>query len=122
MIDRKLPFIEYVIPQLGIFLLTSRPYSYEEKYVDEFVAKHKPGVRFQMTDDKMRRVIAKEIPFHWYSWFPCRNLPVEVAFNCISLLNHYVEIHKHSGRVPHIWLHCDSSSMRAPTFFGLYLM
>lgn len=108
---------KFRFPNGSATILTSRPDSYDEDEVYKFIDEFRPIVRFQMTDDRMKKERAINIPYHWLTWFPGRKLPVEVAYLCISLLNSYI---KTPGSV--LWLHCDSSTMRAPTFLGLYLM
>jgi hypothetical protein len=71
-----------------------------------------PKVRFQLTDDHIDWGGPR---FHWYPWIPGRSLPIELVYPAMVLLFHYVQS---PGA---IWMHCDSSSMRAPTFFGLFL-
>lgn len=119
--NNKFTHIKYRLPNGTSFILTSRPDAYEESQIDAFIEEFKPTVRFQITDDKMRRETASSVPFHWHSWFPGRRLPVEVAFQCLSLLNYYAHQCEKDTIIRKIWMHCDSSTMRAPTFLGLFL-
>lgn len=120
MFDKPLPYILYSVSPQSKIVLTSRPDSYETHRVQKFITEFNPIVRFQFTDDRLRVPQAKAVPYHWYSWFPGRRVPLEIAYNVISLLNTYMS----SDLIVHktLWFHCDSSTMRAPTFFGLYLM
>ena len=119
--SKKFTYIKYTIPNKTKFILTSRPDSYDDEVVNEFILEHKPCVRFQLTDDPMKKERAGDIPFHWLSWFPARSIPLEIAYFNVSLLNHYASKCENDAITRTIWMHCDSSSMRAPTFLGLYL-
>lgn len=112
MINEDYPYCEYKLPSGNSVILTPRPDSYCPEGVAVVLQKCQPRVRFQLTDDHIDWV---GIPFHWYPWIPGRNLPIELVFPAITLL---IEYTKTPGT---IWMHCDSSSMRAPTFFGLFL-
>jgi hypothetical protein len=106
-------YCEYPLPSGNSVILTPRPDWFSLEAVKVMTEKFKPKVRFQLTDDL---VDYPEGPvFHWYPWFPGRHVPVELVYPCLMLLNKY---NKTPGN---IWMHCDFSSMRAPTFFGLFL-
>lgn len=108
------PYIKYNVNGVT-FLLTPRPDSYDEQAVEGFVQTWRPRVRFQLTDDSVEKYLGHAIPMHWYGWIPGKRIPTELVFNAVSLINYYAD------RGATIWMHCDSSSMRAPTFFGHYL-
>lgn len=113
--ERPYPFVPYKLPNGTRVLLTPRPDVHLPKDVAQFIDDHEPKVRFQLTDDQMRRPILRPSRVHWYPWRPGRRLPVELVYPALVLLDGYVK------KRQTIWMHCDSSSMRAPTFFGLYL-
>jgi len=108
---------KYVLTNGRECYLTQRPDSAKPSSVQEFIAEKKPIVRFQYTDDMVERP-PNDPPVHWYPWAPCLNIPLECVYASCTLLDHYVN----SKEPGSIWLHCDSSTMRAPTFFGLYLV
>lgn len=108
---------KYVLPNGRECYLTQRPDSAKPSSVQEFIADKKPIVRFQYTDDMVERP-PNDPPVHWYPWVPCRDIPLECVYASCVLINQYVN----SKQPGSIWLHCDSSTMRAPTFFGLYLV
>lgn len=111
--ERTFPFVPYYLPNGTKVYLTARPDAYHPKGVAEFVDGFKPKVRFQFTDDPVDYHHGPRM--HWYPWRPLHRLPVELIFPVISLMSRYRNQRKT------MWLHCDSSSMRAPTFFGLFL-
>lgn len=97
--------------------MTQRPDAADADSVQEFIRYKKPIVRMQYTDDMVERP-PNDPPVHWYPWVPCLNIPMECVYASTMLLDHYAN----SPEEGSLWLHCDSSSMRAPTFFGLYLV
>lgn len=107
------PYIRYELPNGVTFLLTPRPDAYTPLGVDIFIAKFNPKVRFQFTDDIPD--YKATTPVHWYPWIPGKQLPTELVWAAVNLIDQYA---KTPGV---IWMHCDSSSMRAPTFFGHWL-
>jgi hypothetical protein len=58
-----------------------------------------------------------EIPTHWYCWIPGIEPAIETIWTALVLMHRF---DKSEDKRP-MWMHCDFSSMRAPTFFGLYL-
>lgn len=119
-------YSKYILPNGREVYLTQRPDSSTPESVAQFLVETKPIVRFQFTDNMIRypfvgRMDMKEAallpPAHWYPWVPGKNIPIESVFAFICLMDTYVN----QGTTGGIWLHCDSSTMRAPTFFGLYL-
>lgn len=115
MSDRNIRWSKYTLPNGKDVYLTQRPDSAKESSVGSFIAAKNPIIRFCFCDDFVQPPLG--VPWHWLPWLPGKQIPIENVFAFISLMNHYVECH--TG--PSIWLHCDSSSMRAPTYFGLYL-
>lgn len=120
-------YSKYVLPCGREVYLTQRPDVMEPNSLCTFLKTVKPIVRFQFTDnmvkypfthfkDEEAENILLDAQSHWYPWVPGKNIPIECVFAFICLMDSYVK--KASGA---IWLHCDSSTMRAPTFFGLYL-
>lgn len=107
------PYIKYELPNGVTFLLTPRPDRYTPLAVKQFKEQWNPKVRFQFTDDITE--YEDDTPFHWYSWIPGKKLPTELVWTAVSLISKYAKQHGV------IWMHCDSSSMRAPTFFGHWL-
>ena len=103
----------YTLPSKSAVFLTVRPDAYRASAA-AWVGKAGPSVRFSFTDDLV------EFPgmeHHWYPWIPLKNLPVELVWGFLCTFS-AIE----SKGPTRLWLHCDSSSMRAPTFFGLYLL
>lgn len=113
----RMRWTKYVLPNGREVYLTQRPDSAEPDSVQEFIRDKKPIVRMQYTDDPVERP-PNDPPVHWYPWVPCGNIPVECVFASNVLLDQFAN----SPQEGSLWLHCDSSSMRAPTFFGLYLV
>lgn len=114
MIDvSKYPYIKYELPNGVTFLLTPRPDAYTPLAVKNFIKTWNPKVRFQFTDDQPN--CEGDVPMHWYPWIPGKRLPTELVYAAVSLIDKYAQSHGV------IWMHCDSSSMRAPTFFGHWL-
>jgi hypothetical protein len=113
--DTQYGYIPYRLPNDTKIYLTARPDAYHPRAVERFVTKFKPKIRFQFTDDPVDYQ-GQPRTVHWYPWRPLRRLPVELIYPVLSLMNRYVNQRKT------MWLHCDSSSMRAPTFMGLFLL
>lgn len=111
---------KYVLPNGRECYLTQRPDSAKPSSVQEFIADKKPIVRMQYTDDMVERP-PNDPQVHWYPWVPCLNIPVECVYASCMMIDRYVNLPM-SDYPGSIWLHCDSSTMRAPTFFGLYLI
>ena len=113
-------YSRYNLPNGRAVYLTQRPD--RASGVRGFIDKTNPGVRFCFTDDLVKSPHVKpwsKIQWHWLPWVAGANIPVENVFAFISMFNHYNE---ELSLDQSIWLHCDSSSMRAPTYFGLALM
>jgi hypothetical protein len=104
---------KYELPGGTTFYLTVRPDSYPEETA-AWVAAAKPQVRFSFTDGL---VGFDGVEHHWYPWIPGKHLRPEFVYAALELMHHMM-----SSGTKTFWLHCDSSSMRAPTFFGLFLM
>lgn len=109
-------YSKYTLPNGREIYLTQRPDSASKWSVDKFIQEKKPIVRFQFTDDPVERPVS-DPPVHWYPWVPSENIPLDCVFPFMCLMDEYVNSDKEGS----IWLHCDSSSMRAPTYFGIYL-
>lgn len=107
---------KYVLKNGRECYLTQRPDCAEPNSVNEFIAETRPIVRFQFTDDYVNFPIFNPTT-HWYPWVPGDNIPLECVYAFMCLMDRYV----HSSSKGSIWLHCDSSSMRAPTYFGIYV-
>lgn len=105
---------KYVLPSGREVYLTQRPEYVKDGSLKNFESHKKPLIRFCFCDDF---VIPTSTPWHWLSWVPGKSIPLENVFSFISMMGYYDAFHISRP----IWLHCDFSSMRAPTFFGLYL-
>jgi len=114
--DNPLRWSRYILPCGSEVYLTQRPDVADPMTIGEFVREKKPDVRFCFTDDIVpNRFPYGGVPFHWLPWVPGRDIPIENVFAFICMMRYYLE------REDSFWLHCDSSSMRAPTYFGLFL-
>jgi hypothetical protein len=111
---------KYTLPNGREVCLTQRPDFVDVASLGKFLRRSKPIVRFCFCDDMVvfpEGIATDAVAYHWYPWFPSKNLPLECVFPFVTLMDRYVK----SAEEGIIWLHCDSSSMRAPTYFGLYL-
>lgn len=118
--DKDLIWWKYELPTGRKVFLTVRPDCFHRHKVDAFIHDEMPGIRFSFTDDPvfLATVTNEWPPHHWYLWVPGVGFPIENLFTFFCHMQRFTEqapIHQA------IWLHCDSSSMRAPTFFGLFL-
>ena len=97
--------------------LTQRPDRADADSVTAFLEDKVPIVRFCFCDDYVEppKEEYNSTPWHWLPWVPGKNIPIENVFAFISMMSRYIKEERP------IWLHCDSSSMRAPTYFGLFL-
>jgi hypothetical protein len=105
---------KYTLPSGKVVLLTQRPDRANVSSVNSFLTTWNPIVRFCFCDDYVNP--PTDLQWFWLSWAPGRDIPIDNVFTFLSLMKQYEQ----SSEGP-IWLHCDSSSMRAPTFFGLFL-
>ena len=116
-----LRYTTFTLPDNTIIYLTQRPDAAKGESVNDFIDSKKPDVRFCFCDDfvnvNLGRNDGTPVPFHWLPWIPDKNIPIENVFAFLSLMENYS---KQGYKI--IWLHCDSSTMRAPTFIGLYLL
>lgn len=109
---------QYTLPNGRKVFLTNRPDSVQElDSIERFLQQHTPGVRFMFTDDLVVPP-AGGPPWHWFPWVPCKNPPLENIFAFICQMDHF---DRTTPTRQAAWLHCDSSTMRAPTYFGMYL-
>ena len=113
---KDLRWSKYILPNGRECYLTQRPDSANPFSVKKFIDEKKPIVRFQFTDDFVDFSMSSP-PMHWYPWVPHKTIPLECVFPFVSLMDRYAL----SNQEGSIWLHCDSSSMRAPTYFGIYV-
>jgi hypothetical protein len=125
MTKRQWPWSCYTLCTGNKVYLTSRPDRYLDKdsqttrtlFYDEF--HDTPDIRIYFTDDLI------EGPEYnvWVPWFvdddkrEGDNPTLSSIATAVSLIKQYDV----RGFRSSIWLHCDSSAMRAPTFFGLFL-
>jgi hypothetical protein len=113
-----LRWCKYLLPCGRRIYLTNRPDNADGGQVEEFIRVVNPGVRFQFTDDNFPRP-KNDPPYHWYVWFAeAKNPHIDVVYSAISMIG---RCNKELPASQALWMHCDSSSMRAPTFFGLFL-
>lgn len=107
----------YILPNGRKIFLTQRPdrltYSME---AIEFIEREKVGIRFQYTDDWVD--FPDIVPSKWFVWVPGKEPTIESVYSSIITLQKYNELLPIEQS---FWMHCDSSSMRAPTYFGLFL-
>ena len=111
----------YTLPNDMEIYLTQRPDRADHESVTEFITEVEPAVRFCFTDDPVDYQMYS--PFcHWYPWPVNKVIPLESVYAVISLLLKYTDDDSTERLgLNTIWMHCDSSSMRAPTFLGLFL-
>ena len=116
--DVKLRYFKYTLPSGRRVYLTNRPDMVtDQNEIVEFGNIADPKVRFSFTDDFVLENTLKA-PFHWYPWFPKKNPSIESVYAFINLM---AGIYTKGTLIESIWLHCDSSTMRAPAMFGLFL-
>jgi hypothetical protein len=112
-----LRWFEYVLPNGRKVFLTNRPDRIDDGSVETFILRERPIVRFMFTDDLVEPPPNGPV-WHWHPWVPGKGLPQEHVFAFLCEMMRYNEA---SDIAQAIWLHCDSSTMRAPTFFGCFL-
>lgn len=110
----KLRWSLYTLPNGREVYLTQRPDVATKKSVIEFEKNKKPLIRFNFCDDFVK---PGKTPHHWLPWHPSKPISLENLFAFISMMNYF----NNKNNSKPIWIHCDSSSMRAPTHFGLFL-
>jgi hypothetical protein len=114
-----LRWFKYTLPSGRLVILTNRPDRVSNpSEVSAFINEHNPACRVYFCDDIVDPVWASKVPSHWYPWVPGRSLPAEHVYAALTVIDEYI------GKTTDnraIWLHCDSSTMRAPTFFGHWL-
>jgi len=114
--DRPLRWSKYILPCGSEVYLTQRPDVADPVTIGEFVREKKPDIRFCFTDDIVpNKFPYGGVPWHWFPWVPGKTIPIENVFAFICMMKYHLE------RENCFWLHCDSSSMRAPTYFGLFI-
>jgi hypothetical protein len=113
----KIRYSKYTLPNGRNVFLTQRPDSVEDQdSVYQFIVLNDVAMRFQYTDDLVD--FPEVVPSKWFPWFLDQGLRIESVYAStvtLQLFNKILPIEKS------LWLHCDSSSMRAPTYFGLFL-
>ena len=124
MTDRIMPWSCYRLPNRHKIYLTSRPDSYAkegESFSSSFylLTGDYPKLRLYFTDDLILDKAPTVTPSIWVPWFvdedkrESDNPTLSSIATAVSLIKSY--------ECDTLWLHCDSSTMRAPTFFGLFL-
>jgi len=118
----KFRWTKYTLPSGREVYLTNRPDVIEDSSLDDWIRTEGPCVRFSFTDDYVQPPMEGP-PWHWLPWVPGKNIPIENVFAFICMLERYSRMIDRCYRTltGPIWLHCDSSTMRAPTYFGLFL-
>lgn len=111
-VRNNLRVYQYYLPSGRSVYLTNRPDRVNPLQLREFVANCDPLVRLQFTDDWVD--YKGSTPWQWYLWIPVKGPTLESVLSCLQSMRDWLS----RGD---IWMHCDSSSMRAPTFLGLYL-
>jgi len=110
-------YSKYTLPNGRKIYLTQRPdVVTDQKEVYDFIQKENIKIRFQYTDNWVD--FPEAVPSKWFLWIPGRSPTIE------SVYSSTVTLMKYNDNNPidfSIWMHCDSSSMRAPTYFGLFL-
>lgn len=106
---------KYTLPNGREVFLTNRPDVIEDNSLNEWLECWNPVVRFCFTDDYVIPP-ANGPGWHWLPWVPGKAIPIENVYAYICMMDRYQK----ADPGP-IWLHCDSSTMRAPTYFGLFL-
>jgi hypothetical protein len=108
----------YEIPGGRKVYLTVRPDRVDPAKLLAWEQKHQPGLRLCFCDDYVLPSAAPQTPWHWLPWVPGQKVSVTTTFAALTLMSRF---DANTVEYRPLWLHCDSSSMRAPTFFGLYL-
>lgn len=118
--DKDLIWWKYVLPTGRKVFLTVRPDCFYNEKVVAFIHMQNVGIRFSFTDDPVfiSDPLHEWPPHHWYLWVPGIGFPIENLFSFFCHMQRFIEGTTNEASV---WLHCDSSSMRAPTFFGLFV-
>jgi hypothetical protein len=114
-------YFEYKLPNGRSVFLSNRPDVCDPNQIWKFLGENNPKIRFMFTDDYAVIPGKKEEPevnTHWYCWIPGRDPAIEDIWTALLLMSRFDKME--SIKYP-MWMHCDSSTMRAPTFFGLYL-
>lgn len=128
----QMPWSRYTLPNGNKIYLTSRPDGYAKEgysFSSTFylATGDHPHARIYFTDDLILDTVPTTTPSTWVPWFvdedkrESDNPTLSSIATAVSLIKSY-DCHStiYGGRNI-IWLHCDSSSMRAPTYFGLFL-
>lgn len=109
---------EYRMPNGRRLFMTNRPDGVKIEEVYEFLHIYNPPARFSFTDDYVTfpwyldSNTALHYPdHHWYPWIPFKEPPIESVWAFLALTDQITGPY---------WLHCDSATMRAPTYAGFY--
>jgi hypothetical protein len=114
-------FFEYKLPNKRSVFLSNRPDWCKPQQVQDFLVAQNIDIRFMFTDDYAEISKIKgwnRIPTHWYCWVPGLEPATEIIWTSLALMSRFDKSQPPNNSM---WIHCDFSSMRAPTFFGLYL-
>lgn len=127
MTKRDLPWSSYKLPSGCMVFLTSRPDIYVESGAlsgtfNEIFGNEtffKPTIRLSFTDDFIKGSFGER--HVWIPWFVANEELRSSEPTMSSIATAITLMRTYESLKSCLWLHCDSSSMRSPTYFGLYL-
>ena len=108
----------FTLPTGRKVFMTNRYDCCEPELVEQFVKENDVGIRFMFTDDYLEPW--PNVEWHWYPWIPTNDLPFEGFWAFLQTCSRW-DLNPSNSIAKSMWFHCDSSTMRAPTFLGLYL-
>lgn len=122
--DRQLPWSCYTLPSGCKVFLTSRPDRFVragQTFTELFgeATGSKATIRLSFTDDYIKGALGER--HVWIPWFVDADKHEGSNPTLAAIATAVTQIRHYESPNAAIWLHCDSSSMRAPTFFGLFL-
>ena len=123
-ITRDMPWSRYTLPNGVKVYLTSRPDRYisrDNTYTRLFghLTGQKPTIRLYFTDDAIPGFLGEKA--FWVPWFMDSDKREDDNPTLSSIATATSILKTYDAGKSVLWLHCDSSSCRAPTYFGLYL-
>lgn len=111
--------IKYTLPNGRNVYLTNRPDWCDKISVYDFISNTNPSVRFCFCDDYSDTNCSFDLPLIWLPWFTSTPIYPGNVFAFLSLMKKQMS---NPSDTTSVWCHCDFSSMRAPTHFGLFLL
>lgn len=114
---KNLPWSRYKMPGGNLIYLTVRPDVCDQRDVFNFAANMDKRIYFCCEPIDFPATT----PNLWIPWFINEGHKDGSGPAKAAIATALSEIRKWDQPRKILWLHCDSSSMRAPTFFGLYL-